>query len=58
MNRLAAKDEPPGGTNTVMLFLAILNLFGGACDIIVMFICLHENLRNIDVCVCYGSANV
>jgi len=56
MNRLAAENKLLGGTNIVMLFLAILDLFGGTCDIIVMFICLNENLRSIVVCVCYGSA--
>jgi len=55
MNRLAAEDEPPGDTNAVTLFLAILNLFGGVCGTIVMFICLLEKLRNINVCVCYGQ---
>jgi len=28
MNRLAAEDEPPGGTNTVTLSLAVLKNFG------------------------------
>jgi len=56
MNRLVAEDEPPSDMNTVTLFLAILNLFGGTCDIIVMFICLNENLKSIVVFVCYGSA--
>ncbi|QCE04443.1 hypothetical protein DEO72_LG8g2479 [Vigna unguiculata] len=28
MNCLAAENEPPGGTNTVTLFLAILDIFG------------------------------
>jgi len=28
MNRLAAEDEPLGGTSTVTLFLVILGLFG------------------------------
>jgi len=28
MNRLAVKDEPPGGTNTVSRFLVIFDAFG------------------------------
>jgi len=49
MNRLAAEDEPPGGTNAVILSLAVLNNFGVFVMRSWFVLCLIVNLDDYDI---------